>query len=84
MPMPDTMELKSSWGVKAGQMQELQEDGAAKGMAMADEPCGADMGKARANEVGMVLLAEVGIVLPAKVSLVLLALVNAMDRASAE
>ena len=66
----------------AVQVQDLQEDGAAK--AMADEPCGASMEKARASEVGIVLLAEVGMVLPADVGLVLLAPVDAVDRASAE
>ena len=85
--MLDTMELlprvgASSWGMDAVQVQDLQDDGAAKGMA--DEPCGAGMEKARASEVGMVLLAKVGMVLPAEVGLVLLALVDAVDRASAE
>ena len=85
--MRDTMELlprvgASSWGMDAVQKQDLQEDGAAKNMA--DEPCGASMEKARANEVGMVLLAEIGKVLPAEVGLVLLALVDAVDCASAE
>ena len=73
--MLDTMELlprvgASSCCMDAVQVHDLQEDGAAKGMV--DEPCGAGMEKARANEAGMVLLAEVCMVLPSEVGLVLL------------
>ena len=73
------MELLQS--VDAAQVQDLQKEGAANGMA--DELCGAGMEKARANEVGMVLLAEVAMVLPAELGMVLLTLVNPVNRASA-